>query len=219
MQRSVSVVLALVMSGAVLLADSNNAMLYATGAVAVNGVAANRSAALFPGDKVQTAAQSGGTITTPGSTIVLAPNSSLVYEGKALELAAGVVEVNTTRGMGAHAAYFTVAPAANQTAKFQVASKDGKITVAAERGAVVLSDGNDSVVVQEGTTQTADQQVTPASKKDKKKAGGMVPPSAASQGVGGASKTLLVGAALVGLGVGTAAALATTGPPASPSRP
>lgn len=196
-----------------ILADSNAAMLYAKGAVAVNGVGANRSSAVFVGDKIQTTANSSVTISSAGSTLIVPASSSVVYQGSAVEIGSGAVQINTTRNMSARVDEFTVTPAADGSATFQVTKTNGSVTVAAERGAVVVSDGEKSTVVKEGTTQTASDSQNPPEKGDKKKR-----KRRAILLVGGGSGAA-VGAALAVSAVGATTAIVTTGPPESPSSP
>lgn len=200
-----------------ILADSNAAMLYAKGAVAVNGAGATRSSAVFAGDKIQTKADSSVTISSAGTTLIVPANSSVVYQGNAIEVGTGAVQVNTTRNMSAKVDEFTVTPAADGNATFQVSRVDGTVTIAAERGAVVVSDGESSKVVKEGTSQTTtDDQIPDPGQKKKKRRGGAAPIPVAGQGLG---QKALIGAAIGAAAAGTSLAIITTGPPESPSSP
>lgn len=192
-----------------ILADSNSAMLYAKGAVAVNGAGASRSSAVFVGDKIQTNSDSSVTISSAGSTLIVPANSSITYEGNAVDVAVGAVQVNTSRNMSAKVDGFTVTPASNGRATYQVSKLNGLVTIAAERGNVVVSDGENSTVVKEGNAQTAagDQNTAGADKKKKKK------------GANGTGQKALIGGMIGTAVAGTAAAIITTGPPESPANP
>jgi hypothetical protein len=217
-RRILGVGLVLAFSGSTLMAETGAAMLYANGPVAVNGAGVSRASTVFAGDTIET--RTGGvTIALKGSTVVVPANSSLVFRGQTVEVGEGGAEINTTNGMAAKMNAFTVSPAANGSAKYEIASVDGKLLVAAKRGAVVLSDENGSTVVQEGTTKTANDEPAPPdqSQKKKKKKGGAAPiPGATGAAVSG--KALMI----AGAGAATAGiilAIVTTGQPESPTRP
>lgn len=203
--------LIVVFAASTVLADSNAAMLHAKGAVVVNGMAGSRSSALYVGDKIQTNADASVTISSGGSTLVVPANSSIVYQGDAVEVGAGRVQINTSRNMSAKVDEFTVKPA-NGSGTFQVSKLNGAVTITAERGNVVVSDGESTTVVKEGTAQSTSEDKgspDPGQNKKKKKRGLMVLIP------GGAAGAAFIGTAAAG----TATSVITTGPPESPSKP
>lgn len=208
--------LVVLFSASMMLADSGgSAMLYSSGAVAINGTGSNGTAALFAGDKIRTADGSAARISMRGSTIVVPSNSALMYAGKSVELNAGQVDINTSSGMSAKVAGLTVSPAANGTARFQIAKLEGSVAIAAERGDIVVSDGESNSVIQEGTTQTTDEPQAPGPQKKKKNKKGGVVLTPASQSWGGVAKTGLLVAGATGAIV---TVIKTTGPPESKDR-
>ncbi len=76
-------------------AQQNAAMLYASGAVTLNGAAVtHESSVLVPGDRIATGSKAIGEISVPGAakeTVKLGQGSSIVYKNKAVELKAGKV--------------------------------------------------------------------------------------------------------------------------------
>jgi len=194
-------------TGPMIQGDSNAAMLYTSGAVTVNGARATRPSAVFVGDKIRTADKATASLTATGTTVVIPANSSIVFRGKAIQIASGAVQISTTRNMSAAVDYFSVVPAANGSATYLISKSNGTVTVSAEHGSVMLSDGETSMLVSEGSPQTVADQP----RKKRKKGGALIVRGA---GTGNAAAGVIVAGAL-----GTVVAITTTGPPASPSRP
>lgn len=211
-RKFVGLSLVVIFSASTVLADSNAAMLHAKGAVVVNGTAGSHSSAVYAGDKIQTNADGNVTISSGGSTLVVPANSSVVYQGDAVEVGAGTVQINTSRNMSAKVGEFTVKPA-NGSATFQVSKLNGAVTIAAERGNVVVSDGESTTVVKEGTSaQSAIEKPGGLNVAEKAKSSKKTAWILTGLGASGAA------GAAVAAGSG-AAAIITTGPPESPSRP
>lgn len=203
-QCIVSLFLVVLFPASSMLAETGAAaMLYTSGAVMVNGTGAPRTAALFRGDAVQTKDGGAVTISLAGSTVLVPANSKVVLRSDGMELNAGVVEVNTTKGLAAHAEAFSIAPANSGNAKFQVARLSDAIMVTAERGAVTVTGGGNTVNVAEGGTEMLDLQAqgqapvegpppagaTGGAKLDKKKAAFIL----LAAGTGGVIVALLLG--------------------------
>jgi hypothetical protein len=97
-----------------------------------------------------------------------------------------------------------------------MAKLNGEVRVSAEQGAVLVSDGSHTDLMQEGRTSSPEP-AAPEGVQGKNKKRGGAPVPAASQTIGGASKTLLVDSAVAAAAVGAVLAVITTGPPASPA--
>jgi hypothetical protein len=193
-----------------LFAETNASMMYGAGNVQVNGTAMPKSAAVFTGDKIQTGAGSAATLTSSGSTVVIAANSSVVFQGSAVELNSGVALVNTTKGMQARVNKISVTPASKGTAKFEVTRANGRVLIAAREGAIAVFDGNTNAVVAEGSSTLTPDPV----------------PGKAPGALGMSAKQGLSAGAAVGIGATVAAVAAIMGAtttnapkPASPSQP
>jgi hypothetical protein len=124
----------------------------------VNGVGAPKTAALFRGDAVQTKEGGSVTISLAGSTILVPANSQVFLREYGMELNSGMVEVNTTKGLTAHADLYSVGPANGGNAKFQVARLTDAVMVTAERGDITVTGGGNTVKVPEGSTEMLDTQ-------------------------------------------------------------
>lgn len=141
----VSVVMALVFPMS-MMAGGTGAMAVPSGPVTVNGSAMARPAAIFAGDRIETAAGSMS-LTMTGSAVQVAPGSSVVYEPSRLQLAGGGVRVSTTSGLAGQVRNLSVRPAGNGQSQYTVAERQGKILIAALQGAVQVNDGRQQILV------------------------------------------------------------------------
>jgi hypothetical protein len=134
--------------------NTSAAMLNASGKVQVNGGTVPRSTALLSGDRIQTQSDSVANITATGSSVMVMPNSSLEFQGDAVQLIQGGVVIVTSNGMLAKAYGWTVNPSTQKQSKFEVAENEGSVIVAAQQGSVTISDGKETSTVQEGQHTT-----------------------------------------------------------------
>src|SRR5579864_5846670 len=87
--------LAFLLPASPLAAQTGGPMLYPKGNVLVDGREVNAAIALFAGDKVQTSASGTASLTAPGSTVLLSPNTFFTYGQGALEVGCGHLLVTT----------------------------------------------------------------------------------------------------------------------------
>ncbi len=147
--KFLSCIMILVFPAAMLLAETNGAMLYAKGGVTINGSKVARSSAILAGDKVQTSANSAVSIASQGSTVLLPENSSVVYQGSSIQLDYGNVRVNTQKGMTTQFQSVSIAPARG-SANYAIIQDKGKVQIAALTGALTLRDGARTMIVDSG---------------------------------------------------------------------
>lgn len=212
LRKLLAYVLAAVFPLSAVCADMRGAMLYVSKTGTVNGTEFARSTAIFANDTVQLPSGSSGSITMVGSSVLIAPGSTVTYHSDVIELAdVSGVAVNTTNGAAVKTNKLTIAPA-HSSGKYAVARADGTVLVAAKVGAVKIFDGNSTSVIAEGTsTSVADP--------------GPQGPGAAPGASTGIPfprrrKALLILLALGVAGAASLIALETTGaPPVSPHRP
>jgi hypothetical protein len=184
--------LAVIFPAATMSAETHAAMLYATNTVMLNGMGVERSSAVFAGDSIQTPANGAVRLTAEGSTVMVGPLTTLVYEGDAVRLGSGSTMVTTDKGMKTQVQRLQIAPAAQARTSYRVIRGGGQVMVAALRGSVKISEGSSSKTVDEGnTTSVPDPAPAPQ--------GGATP---AASG-GGLSKTTLA-VILAGVAAGTA---------------
>lgn len=144
--------LAVILPAAAMSAETHAAMLYASNTVMLNGVGAERSSAVFAGDRIQTPANGAVRLTAEGSTVMVGPSTALVYEGDAVRLGSGSTMVTTDKGMKTRVQRLQIAPAAPARTSYRVVRGEGQVLVAALHGSVKISDGSSSKTVAEGNT-------------------------------------------------------------------
>jgi len=177
-------------------AEIAGAIMRSHGKVQLNGTNPPTTMALFAGDAVQTEADSVANIIAEGSSVLVMPNSSVRFEGKALALNHGDVVVSTSKSLTLTADQVTVAPASDKQAKFEVAENEDTVVIAARKGDLTVTDDQGTSTVQEGEQTT----------KNRKRKAGAAPASTGAP-ISGKIVAILAG---VGGGAALAAVLATT---------
>jgi hypothetical protein len=203
-----------VFPGALFAADQPAAMLYSHGSALLNGNTIPRSSAIFPGDLVQTNAESVANINATGSTVLVLNNSIVQYEGSAVTLEHGGVTVSTSKSLATRAEDLTVSPAASVLTEFEVRDVDGKVQIVARKGDLTISDDSGTTTLAQGQETTREESESQKEKKKKKRGGGAVP---------GAAGGALDSPVAVGIGTGVVVGLAAwvliqSDNPTSPAR-
>src|SRR5216117_1735089 len=194
LRKLLSLMMIAVLPGALLAADSAGAMLYAKGTAWLNGSTVPRSSAVFPGDLIQTKANSVANINAVGSNVLIVADSLVKFEGTAFSVEHGSVSVGTSKKVSTRAGEVKVEPVSDSWTQYDVSEKTGTST---------LSQGQ----------QTTREQ--PAEKNQKKKKGGAIPAA------GGSildSKAVLYGG-IGAAGVLTGLILSQGDEPVSPAKP
>ena len=185
--------LLLVVPASLLGADSGAAMLYAKGAAWINGASVPQSSAVFPGDLVQTQADSVVRINATGSSVMILSDSLVKFEGNAVSMEHGAVNVATMKGMKTRAGAVVVAPVSDGWTEFEVRDVNGTVEITARKGDVSISDQESTSTLPQGQQTTRDD----SEKRNKKKrAAGAV--SAAGIGVLDSPYAIAAGGAAVG---------------------
>jgi hypothetical protein len=190
-------------------ADPGAAMLHTNGKTWVNGAPAQASAAVFPGDLVQTETDSAANISSSGSSVAIFPGSLVKFESSRLGLDHGSVTVATSKKLAMRAGNVTVTPTSDTWTEFQVSDSDGKVMIVARKGDVSVQD-------ESGSSTVAAGQHTIRYAAFKNRQGGGAAPAA-----GGG---LLDSPIVIGIGGAVAGAMITwallqSGKPFSPSAP
>ena len=139
-RKLLSIFLLLTYPAAVSLAEMPSGILYPTGSVMLNGAAVSNLSSVFAGDRVVTAGSSVASITRSGSSVIVDPNSSVLYQDYGFEILDGTARVSTRNGLAAHAGPLRVVPN-DKLAKFDVSAHGGTILIASREGALTLTDG------------------------------------------------------------------------------
>jgi len=216
LRSGLSIVLAMLLPGQLLAADSASAMLYANGAAWVNGNTVPKSAAVFAGDMVQTRPDSSANLSASGSSVMVLADSLVKFQGSAVEIEHGAVRVSTAQGLATRAGEVTVKPAGNSWTEFQVTDVDGRVQIVATKGDVTIQDQQGTTTVQEGQQTTRDDTSNPEQKKRKRRRGTGAAP-AAGGGILSSNTAIYTGLAIIG-GV-TTWVLIQDDDPLSPSCP
>ena len=197
LRAGLSIVLAMLLPGQLLAADSASAMLYANGTAWVNGSTVPKSAAVFAGDMVQTRPDSSANLNASGSSVMVLADSLVKFQGSAVEIEHGAVRVSTAQGLATRAGEVTVKPAGSSWTEFQVTDVDGRVQIVASKGDVTVQDQQGTTTVQEGQQTTRDDTSNPEQKKKKKRRGSGAA-TAAGGGILSSSPAIYTGLAIVG---------------------
>jgi hypothetical protein len=90
-----------VMASPAFAADSAAAMMYTNGTAWINGENIPKSSAIFVGDLVQTKANSVANIKSSGTSVLVLSDSLIQYQGSAVKLEHGSLNVATSQSMAA----------------------------------------------------------------------------------------------------------------------
>ena len=211
----VSCVLMLLLPVSLFAADTNAAMLYTNGAAWINGAHVPRSSsAIFSGDLVQTKMDSVASIKSPGNSVLVLSDSLVQYQGSAVKLEHGSVNVGTSKSMATHVGELKVEPAsASSWTEFEVRDTDGAVRIIARKGDLRLIDANGASTLAEGQETTRDENREKS--KRKRDRGGAIP----AAGGGLLDSPWAIGAGAAAVGGLTAWVLLRNDDPASPSKP
>jgi hypothetical protein len=129
-------VMVVVLPTSLMAQDSARAMLRNEGGAWVNGSPAPTSSAIFMHDSVRTEKENKARIDADGSTVTVAPETIVQFEGGLLILEHGSLQVNTWRGMRVRVNCVTVSPPAQEWARYDVTDVDGTVLVLAHQNDV-----------------------------------------------------------------------------------
>jgi hypothetical protein len=216
LRAGLSIVLAMLLPGQLLAADSASAMLYANGTAWVNGSTVPKSAAVFVGDLVQTRPDSTAHLSASGSSVMVLADSLVKFQGPAVEIEHGAVRVSTAQGLATRAGEVTVKPAGSSWTEFQVTDVDGQVQIVATKGDLTIQDQQGTTTIQEGQQTTRDDTSNPEQKKRRKRRGTGAA-TAAGGGILSSNTAIYTGLAIIG-GV-TTWVLIQDDDPLSPSCP
>nr|UXE41687.1 hypothetical protein Hi04_10k_c5966_00020 [uncultured bacterium] len=175
-RKILALFLVIVFPSTLVMADRPSAMLTTSGTVRLNGTALPQSTSVFTGDVIDTAAESVGSLSRSGSSVIVDPDSSVRYQDDGVSVVKGMARVQTSKGMAAHVGRISVIPVGSD-ALFDV-HIDGKTAlIASRKGPLTLTDGVESFTLDPGHTakvsidvsQDQGQAPKPAAKGGEKK--------------------------------------------------
>lgn len=150
--RTLCWVMVVAFPASVVLADSNSAMLQASGAVKINENAVSRSSAVFQGDRIATGKDSSASITATGTSILMAPNSLLTFAGKQVNLNAGSARFNGPILVSAGG--MAISPA-SANARFEVRYEASQVHVTSLEGNLSVNDGKQTTLLESGKSMAS----------------------------------------------------------------
>ncbi|HEU5451492.1 MAG TPA: hypothetical protein VFU76_05875 [Terriglobales bacterium] len=211
--KFVACLMSVVLPVAIACADTQGAMMYVNGRATLNGNGILRTSAIFSGDKLQVPTDSSVTIASAGTSVIVAPGSSIEFGGDQVRLAGrSAVSITTSKGMAAVIDKVKIVPASG-SGKYQVARVGGMVVIAAKQGVVNVADGAMMRTVAEGASTT----ITDPEPMPQKP--GSIPTPGAGPGAVSMPTWLAELLALAALGAAAGVAYATTGSPSSPVHP
>jgi hypothetical protein len=194
--------LTVVVPGSLLAADSSAAMLYTNGPAWLNGSNVPKSSAIFSGDLVQTRSDSVANIKAPGSSVLVLSDSLVQFQGSAVKLEHGSVNVLTSKNMKAQVGGLKIVPAAASWTEFEVRDTDGSVKIIARKGDLTLTDAGGTTTLPQGQETTRDETSENGKKKRDRGAGGAQP--AAGGGILDSPPAIYTGIAAIGVLTGWA---------------
>jgi len=138
----------------VMAADPGVGMVRSYGTAWLNGTAVEQSSTILPGDLVQTSSNSALKIRSSGSSVTVLPESLVKFEGSAVRIEHGGVNLATSKGMLARAGTFTATPASGAWTQFELSNVNGTVQIVALKGDLQISDGSGITTLLQGQAAT-----------------------------------------------------------------
>jgi hypothetical protein len=190
-----SCVLMSVLPASMFAADANAAMLYTNGTAWINGGTVPKSSAIFSGDLVQTKADSVASIKAPGTNVLVSSDSLVQFQGDAVKLEHGGMNVGTSKSVAARIGGLRVVPASASWTEFEVRDTDSAIKIVARKGDLTLIDADGTTTLPQGQETTRDETQEKGEKKRDRGTGAM---PAAGGGILDSPVAIAIGAGAVG---------------------
>lgn len=159
--KVLSIAMMVLTPAAMLMAETGNTMLYASGNVTLNGKEVARSASVATGDKIETAGASATAVSQNGSKVTVSPYSAVKYESSSVNVVKGTAAINTSDGMAAQAAQVTVIPK-DKTATYEIARVDNNVVITSKTGALMITDAGATTELEAGASSSRPAEPTPA---------------------------------------------------------
>jgi hypothetical protein len=151
--KLLSIAMMLIFPAAMLVAETGNTMLYASGNVMLNGKEVSRSASVAAGDKIETAGTAATAVSTDGSKVVVSPYSAIRYQSEGVSVVKGAAAITTSEGMPVQAAQITITPK-DKAATYEVARLDNNIVITSHTGALMITDAGKTSEMDAGSSSS-----------------------------------------------------------------
>lgn len=151
--KFLSIAMMLLTPAAMLMAETGNTMLYASGNVMLNGKEVARSASVATGDKIETAGTTATAVSSDGSKVTVNPYSAVRYQSTGVDVVKGTAAVSTTDGLPAQAAQITVTPK-DKAATYEIARLNNNVVVTSHTGALMITDAGKTTELEAGSSSS-----------------------------------------------------------------
>ena len=159
--KILSIAMMVLTPAAMLMAETGNTMLYASGTVTLNGTEVARSASVTPGDRIETAGATATAMNQDGSKVTVSPYSSIRYGSESVRVDRGTAAISTTDGMTATAAQITVTPK-DKTATYEIARLNNQVVITSQTGALMVTEAGKTTELEAGASSSRPADPTPA---------------------------------------------------------
>ena len=151
--KLLSIAMMLLTPAAMLMAETGNTMLYASGNVTLNGKEVARSASVATGDKIETAGTTATAVSQDGSKVIVNPYSAIRYQSAGVDVVKGTAAISTTDGLPAQAAQITVTPK-DKTATYEIARLNNNVVITSHTGALMITDAGTTTELEAGSSSS-----------------------------------------------------------------
>jgi hypothetical protein len=151
--KLLSIAVMLLTPAAMLMAETGNTVLYASGTVTLNGKEVARSASVATGDKIETAGATATALSRDGSKVTVSPYSAVRYQSDAVSVVKGTAAINTSEGLSAQAAQITVTPK-DKAATYEIARLNNNVVITSHTGALMITEAGATTELAEGASSS-----------------------------------------------------------------
>jgi len=151
--KLLSIAMMLLTPAAMLMAETGNTMLYASGNVTLNGKEVARSASVATGDKIETAGTTATAVSQDGSKVIVNPYSAIRYQSAGVDVVKGTAAISTTDGLPAQAAQITVTPK-DKAATYEIARLNNNVVITSHTGALMITEAGTTTELEAGSSSS-----------------------------------------------------------------
>jgi len=159
--KLLSIAMMLLTPAAMLMAETGNTMLYASGNVTLNGKEVARSASVATGDRIETAGTTATAVSQDGSKVIVNPYSAIRYRSAGVDVVKGTAAISTTDGLPAQAAQITVTPK-DKAATYEIARLNNNVVITSHTGALMITEAGTTTELEAGSSSSRAAEPAPA---------------------------------------------------------
>ena len=159
--KLLSIAMMLLTPAAMLMAETGNTTLYASGNVMLNGKEVARSASVATGDKIETAGTTATAVSQDGSKVIVNPYSAIRYQSAGVDVVKGTAAISTTDGLPAQAAQIMVTPK-DKAATYEIARLNNNVVITSHTGALMITEAGTTTELEAGSSSSRAAEPAPA---------------------------------------------------------